>query len=220
MIIEIRPGEGGEDALRFANELAGAVRAFARRNNDTTTEHSCGASRAVVLGVDGSPATYRFLAGVHRIQRVPANDRRRHTSTATLVVLEAATSHVVTVDPGDCRVEPYRGSGKGGQHRNKNATAARVTHLPSGIVVEAEEQRSFEQNRRGALRRIEERLRSEQATAAVATLRSERNAQVASAERPAKTWTHTEYRGEVICHETGEHWPLEAFRRGRLSSAA
>lgn len=218
LVIELRAGEGGQDAEAFSSELRSAIVAFARKQRHPyEIEPLTAGARTLVVRVTGPLDAYARLAGVHRIQRVPKNDRRgrRHTSTATIAVLEDVGPVAVKVDDADLKVQAYRGTGNGGQKRNKTSSAARVRHLPTGLVVEAEEQRSLTQNRLAARARIESRLRERATQEAVEDLGRRRNSQIASAERPAKGWTHNrDQRGEVLCHATGERWRWADFYRG------
>lgn len=216
--IEIRPGEGGDDAKVFAEEICAALAAYARRWKLPFTADRRPASQTITVLSAAPPRTWVWAAGTHRIQRIPVNDRagRRHTSTATVAVLNMAPPPPVTVAAEDVLVDVYRGSGPGGQHRNKTATAVRLTHVPTGLAVCAEDSRSQWQNRQVAWRRLERHLAGQAQTAAVEAVNRLRRRQVAGAGRPAKMWTWNIQRGTVVCHATGETWPLAAVRRGRF----
>ena len=216
-VVEVRPGEGGDDAAMFAEELAGAVMAFCRRRR-WGYQRRDGGARMIVVEIDGDPGALEPIAGVHRIQRVPSNDRRRHTSTATLAVLEELSSRRVEVLAKDLVITAYRASGPGGQHRNKTATAVRIRHRPTGLVVSAEDSRSQHQNLVAATAKLAGELQAA-AERRDRTVRARRRAeQIASAERPAKSFTHRQIgaHAQVVCHETGQRWRLADFAGGKI----
>ena len=219
IVLEIRAGEGGDDAAAFRGELCSSILALARRlgHNVRRSEPGRG-GRTVRLIVDGPEDSYRVLAGVHRIQRVPANSARRHTSTATVAVLDELVAPTVEISDEDLDVVAYRGSGPGGQHRNKSSTAIRLTHRPSGLVTSAEDSRSQWQNLQSAKAKLAEALRGARDSEQMGAMSEQRNAQIRSCERSAKSFTHRETgsHASVVCHETGQRWRLEDFRKGRI----
>jgi peptide chain release factor 1 len=217
--IELRPGEGGDDAYAFCLELTAAIVGYARRRGDVVRSHQARpGSRTVEVLVDGHRRAYERLAGVHRVQRIPKNDRRgrRHTSTATVAVLDRRPSTVVEVADEDLDVYTYRGSGKGGQHRNKTDSAVRVVHRPTGTTVIVEHGRSQWQNLRQAKIVLTQRLQEAARRADCDTTLNDRNRQIVSGERPVKQFTHNEQRSEVESHQTGEVWRWSDFYRGRI----
>lgn len=219
IVLEIRAGEGGDDAAAFRDELCSSILALARRLGHNVCRSEPGDSgRTVRLVVDGPEDPYRLLAGVHRIQRVPVGSTRRHTSTATVAVLDELAAPAVEISDEDLDVVAYRGSGPGGQHRNKSSTAIRLTHRPSGLVVSAEDSRSQWQNLQSAKAKLVEALRGARDSEQMGATAEQRNAQIRSCERPAKSFTHRETGSHafVLCHETGQRWRLEDFRRGRI----
>jgi peptide chain release factor 1 len=221
VVLEIRAGEGGEDAAAFRDELCSSILALARRLGHSVPAPQSGqGGRTVRLVIDGPESAYRLLAGVHRIQRVPTNSARRHTSTATVAVLDEMVAPEVEVLDEDLDIVAYRGSGPGGQHRNKSSTAIRITHRPSGLVVSSEDSRSQWQNLQSAKAKLAEALRSASDSEQTNVVSEQRNAQIRSCERPAKTFTHRETgpHASVLCHETGQRWRLDDFRRGRIVS--
>ena len=134
LTIELRPGEGGDDAYAFCLELKAAGVAYARRRDDAVqSKESPPGSRTLEVVVNGDRRAYERLGGVHRIQRIPKNDRRgrRHTSTATIAVVEKQSQRVVELANEDLDIFTYRGGGKGGQHVNTTDSAVRMTHLPT-----------------------------------------------------------------------------------------
>ena len=219
-VAEIKPGEGGDDAAVFATELTHAIRAFAVRVGLTVTNQP-GDGRTVLLALTGPPDqldAVEALSGTHRIQRIPANSKqgRRHTSTATLTVLDTTGPEPVTVQDSDLIIQRYRGSGPGGQKKNKTSSAVRMRHIPSGIVVTREHGRSLTQNLDDARQDIQSRLAGQAAADTGRDLNMVRVAQSAGGGRAAKSWTHNTQRGTSVCHDTGRSWRLVDFLRGRL----
>jgi len=224
LVVEIRPGEGGDDAVAFATDLAHAFAAHARREGRTaaigndlgrTITVTVTGSRLARLGLDA-------LSGTHRIQRIPRNDRagRRHTSTATVAVLDAAAPTAAVLSWDDIDVDVYSGSGPGGQHRNKSEQCARLAHRPTGLVVVATAERSQRQNIKAAFAELQRRLALAADGTAAADRNDRRRTQIATGERPTKQWTWNDQRAEVVDHSTGARYPMAAFRRGRFRAAA
>lgn len=156
-----------------------------------------------------------LLAGVHRVQRVPVNDRRRHTSTITVAIVDDTSPRFV-LDDDDCVVETYRGSGAGGQHRNTSDTAVRVRHVPSGVVVKSEAQRSWWRNKEAAFSELRRRLEAGAAAEAAAVMNDVRVGQIGVGDRPSHDWTWTGWRDEVVCHSAGARWRMAAALKGRF----
>lgn len=214
--VEVRPGEGGEDAYLFAEELTAALVRHAERAGSVALRET-GDSRTFLLTVEGGDAQeLRELAGTHRVQRVPVGDKkgRRHTSTATVAVVEDVPETVVELRDEDLQILRYRGSGPGGQHRNKVSSAIRVKDLSSGLVVTMEHGRSQYQNLQWAKEELKRRLTAQERERSSQGLNSERRGQIADAGRPAKTFTHNEQRDEVVDHARGRRWTRKAFARG------
>lgn len=155
------------------------------------------------------------FVGTHRIQRIPKGETRRHTSTTTLAVLEDATPVEQELDEADLEEVFTRGSGPGGQHRNKVATTVVLTHKPSGVSVRADG-RSQWQNRQTARAELARRLAEELHRTTCGDLNDMRQDQIGSGERAAKSFTYNEQRDEVIDHSTGQKWRMSAFMKGRF----
>jgi peptide chain release factor 1 len=219
-VLEVRPGEGGQDAATFAAELDAALRSYATRLGLTVNPQP-GDGRTLTSELAGRPAALASLeafTGTHRIQRMPVNDPhgRRHTSTASVALLDADAPVVVELAEADLLVQTYRGTGPGGQKKNKTSSAVRMRHVPSGLVVTRESGRSLTDNLAAARADLTAQLTVRAASAHGAGRNISRRAQISTAERSAKSFTHNAQRGESLCHETGQRWELRAFLRGRL----
>lgn len=213
--IEVRAGSGGGDAAVFADELVRSFRKYlSRRGVGHTCTRTPGVTRIVA---DGAVGMIGSLAGVHRIQRIPRNGKgRRHTSTATVAVFTAVEAPEVVLDERDLVVETFTAPGPGGQHKNKNATAVRLRHVPSGMMVTATRERSLARNLAEAKRTLASRLAAAAAAEAhTVNVRAVRS-QVASSSRGAKTFTHNTQRGTVVDHVGNRRWRLRDFVAGKF----
>lgn len=224
--LEIRPGEGGDDAAEFAAELAGSLAAYAQKAG-LTVQPGPSRDRTLIHAISGPDVrpTLDWLCGTHRVQRVPATERsgRRHTSTATVALVATSGEAPIVVSDADVTMEVYRGSGPGGQHRNKTATAVRLRHHPTGIIVTSERSRSQAANLQTARAALESRLgelRTKRAKGRADQSRRDQiltEGQAASGQRSAKAFTHDHFRGQVRDHQTGKRYPLRDFSRGRMA---
>jgi peptide chain release factor 1 len=217
--VEFRAGEGGRDAEHFCRQLRSAILSFARQNRDfaeAVPEHP--GSRTLVLRINGAREPYEALAGVHRIQRIPKNQRRgrRHTSTATVAVIDYRCASAVQVRDEELEIQVYKGPGPGGQHHQKNATAVRLVHRPTGLVVTVERGRSQFQNLREAKSILAQRLMEGERRRAVGREADERRRQISSGERPVKQFTHNAQRQQVVGHATKTVWKMSDFYRGQI----
>jgi len=212
VIIEIRAGAGGDEAGIFAADLLRVYARYAearRWKTDILGENSTGVGgyKEVILAIKGKGAFSRlkFESGVHRVQRVPVTESqgRIHTSTATVAVMPEIEDVEIELDEKDLEITATFASGPGGQHMQKNATAVRIVHKPSGIMVKVQSERSLHQNKRVALGIIQARLQDMEDAKQHASVAAHRKAQVGTGDRSEKIRTYNYPQGRVTDHRIG-----------------
>lgn len=226
VIIEIRAGAGGEEAALFANEIRRMYYMFADKNRwkieeINIDENELGGLKEgsfMVVG-DGAYSKFKFESGVHRVQRVPDTESqgRIHTSTITVAVLPEAPDVDIEILDKDLKIDTYRSSGAGGQHVNKTESAIRITHLPTGIVVACQDERSQIKNRERAYEILKSKLYDYYQTQADAEYAAARKSQVGTGDRSERIRTYNFPQGRVTDHRIGlTLYSIENFMNGDI----
>ena len=226
VIVEIRAGAGGEEAALFAGSLMRMYTMYAESHrfkteivNEAPTELGGYKEVSFLVSGEGAYSRLKFESGVHRVQRVPETETqgRIHTSTVTVAVLPEVDDVEVEINPADLQIDTYRSSGAGGQHVNKTESAIRITHLPTGIVVECQDERSQFKNKDKALKVLRSRLYEAALREQQDKIASERKSQVGTGDRSERIRTYNFPQGRVSDHRIGlTLYRLEAILNGDL----
>ena len=226
VIVEIRGGAGGDEADLFSGVLFRMYSRYAERNRwkvevMSTNEIGIGGFKEVIFMIKGKGAYSRlkYESGVHRVQRVPETEAsgRIHTSTSTVAVLPEAEDVDIDIQEKDLKIDIYRSSGAGGQHVNTTDSAVRITHIPTGVVVACQDERSQIKNREKAMRILKTRIYDKMLTDQAAEIAEERKGQVGTGDRSERIRTYNFPQGRVTDHRINlTLYKLDAFVDGDL----
>ena len=226
VIVEIRGGAGGEESALFSAVLFRMYSMYAEKHGYrveviNANETELGGYKEISFMIEGEGAYSRFKyeSGVHRVQRVPETESqgRVHTSTTTVAVLPEAEDVELEIDPSDLKIDTFRSSGAGGQHINKTSSAIRITHIPTGTVVECQDERSQYKNKDKALKVLKSRLLKEKQDKQASEIAADRKSQVGTGDRSERIRTYNYPQGRLTDHRIGlTLYKLEDILNGNL----
>lgn len=226
VIVEIRGGAGGEESALFSAVLFRMYSMYAEKRGYKVevvniSETELGGYKEISFMIEGAGAysRFKFESGVHRVQRVPETESqgRVHTSTTTVAVLPEAEDVELEIDPSDLKIDTFRSSGAGGQHINKTSSAIRVTHIPTGTVVECQDERSQYKNKDKALKVLKSRLLKEKQDKQASEIAADRKSQVGTGDRSERIRTYNYPQGRITDHRIGlTLYKLEDVLNGSL----
>ena len=226
VIVEIRAGAGGEEAALFAGSLYRMYTMYAESRGFKSevlslNETGLGGIKEISFSVSGEGAysRFKFESGVHRVQRVPETESggRIHTSTVTVAVLPEAEEVDIAIDPTELQIDTFRSSGAGGQHVNKTESAIRITHIPTGTVVECQDERSQYKNKDRAMKILRSRLLEAEREKQSVEIADERRSQVGTGDRSERIRTYNFPQGRVSDHRIGlTLYKIDAIMNGDL----
>ena len=226
VIVEIRGGAGGEERALFSAVLFRMYTMYAEKRgyrvevvNVNETELGGYKEISFMIEGDGAYSRFKYESGVHRVQRVPETESqgRVHTSTTTVAVLPEAEDVELEIDPKDLKIDTFRSSGAGGQHINKTSSAIRVTHIPTGTVVECQDERSQYKNKDKALKVLKSRLLKEKQDKQASEIAADRKSQVGTGDRSERIRTYNYPQGRLTDHRIGlTLYKLEDILNGNL----
>ena len=226
VIVEIRGGAGGEESALFAGVLYRMYSMYAEARRWKTEVLSSNPTElggfkevSFMISGEGAYSRFKFESGVHRVQRVPETETqgRIHTSTATVAVLPEAQDVDVQINPADLQIDTYRASGAGGQHVNKTESAIRIIHIPTGTIVECQDERSQHKNKDKAMKILRSRILEAEREKQMSSIADERKSQVGTGDRSERIRTYNYPQGRISDHRIGlTIYKLEQFLNGDL----
>ena len=226
VIVEIRGGAGGEESALFAGVLYRMYSMYAESRRWKTEVLSSNPTElggfkevSFMISGEGAYSRFKFESGVHRVQRVPETETqgRIHTSTATVAVLPEAQDVDVQINPSDLQIDTFRASGAGGQHVNKTESAIRIIHIPTGTIVECQDERSQHKNKDKAMKSLRSKILEAEREKQMSSIADERKSQVGTGDRSERIRTYNYPQGRISDHRIGlTVYKLEQFLNGDL----